>query len=342
MNTTDFDFVLPPELIAQNPIVPRDHSRMLVIDRDSGALVHKRFYDLADQLRPGDVLVINDTKVVPARLFGTIPEIGTGTVEVLLLNEPVDGLQRVMAKPGKKFQIGRVVVFDDELQALVEGIDEDGCRLLNFNCGAADLHLHLDRIGHAPIPPYIKESTATREQYQTVYARDPGSSAAPTAGLHFTAEVFEALAGKQVSVEKVTLHVGRGTFQDVKVYRIENHVMHSEHFELTAETAQRLNQAKQEGRRVIAVGTTSVRVLESSSSETGVLTPRISDTDIFIFPGYKWKFVDALITNFHLPKSTLIMLVSSFAGQELVLNAYRTAIQEKYRFFSFGDCMLIQ
>lgn len=342
MKTADFDFDLPPELIAQNPVVPRDHSRMLMIDRETGELSHKHFYDLPDQLQEGDVLVVNDTKVVPARLFGTIPEIGTGSVEVLLLNEPVEGCQRVMAKPGKKFQLGRVVVFDAGLEAVVEGIDEDGCRLLRFNCEPAELQLQVDRIGHAPIPPYIKKSTATREQYQTVYARDPGSSAAPTAGLHFTSEVFEALANRGVSIEKVTLHVGRGTFQDVKVDQIEGHVMHSEHFELSAEVAGRLNQAKRDGRRIIAVGTTSVRVLESSSSSGGVLTPQISDTEIFIYPGYQWKFVDALVTNFHLPKSTLIMLVSSFAGQELVLNAYKQAIQEKYRFFSFGDCMLIR
>lgn len=342
MDTADFDFELPNELIAQDPVVPRDSSRMLALHRVEQTITHKHFFDLPDCLKEGDVLVLNDTRVVPARLFGTIPEIGTGKVEVLLLNEPVDGNQRVMAKPGKKFQLDRTVVFDDQLQAVVNGIEEDGCRLLNFNCLPGELQRHLDRIGHAPIPPYIKESNATREQYQTVYAKDPGSSAAPTAGLHFTPEVFRALEEKGVTVEKVTLHVGRGTFQDVKADQLEDHVMHSEHFELPAGVADRLNRAKQQGRRVIAVGTTSVRVLESCSNETGVLSPKVSDTNIFIYPGYQWKFVNALLTNFHLPKSTLIMLVSSFAGKEFVMDAYTEAIREKYRFFSFGDCMLIQ
>ena len=342
METADFDFELPQELIAQDPIVPRDHSRMMCLNRESQLVSHQRFYDLPDCLKPGDVLVLNDTKVVPARLFGVIPEVGPGKVEVLLLNEPVDGAQRVMAKPGKKFQPGRIIVFDEQLRAEVTGIDEDGCRLLRFDCTPSELQLHLDRIGHAPIPPYIKHSSATREQYQTVYANDPGSSAAPTAGLHFTPEVFKALDDKGISVEKVTLHVGRGTFQDVKVENLKDHTMHSEHFELTVDVAERLNRAKEAGSRVIAVGTTSVRVLESSCDENGLLVPQISDTDIFIYPGYSWRYVDALLTNFHLPKSTLIMLVSSFAGQDFVRKAYEEAIQEKYRFFSFGDCMLIQ
>ncbi|MDA0347506.1 MAG: tRNA preQ1(34) S-adenosylmethionine ribosyltransferase-isomerase QueA [Verrucomicrobia bacterium] len=342
MDTADFDFELPSELIAQNPVVPRDHSRMLVMDRRNQSLEHKHFFDLPGELQEGDVLVLNDTKVVPARLFGTIPEVGTGSVEVLLLNEAVEGNQRVMAKPGKKFRLGCTVLFDEKLKAVVEGIEEDGSRLLNFNCSPAELQLHLDRIGHAPFPPYIKESTATREQYQTVYARDPGSSAAPTAGLHFTSDVFAQLKNKRISVEKVTLHVGRGTFQDVKVDHLEEHIMHSEHFELTPEVANRLNEAKRNGRRIIAVGTTSVRVLESCCSDEGVLLPQVSTTVIFIYPGYAWKFVDALVTNFHLPKSTLIMLVSSFAGKEFILNAYQKAIEEKYRFFSFGDCMLIK
>lgn len=303
---------------------------------------HKRFFDLPGLLREGDVLVINDTKVVPARLFGTIPEAGTGKVEVLLLNEPVEGFQRVMAKPGKKFQIGRTVEFDEQLHAIVMGVEEDGCRLLEFNCTPAELQKHLDRIGYAPIPPYIKQSSATREQYQTVYARDPGSSAAPTAGLHFTPEIFFALDKKGVSVEKVTLHVGRGTFQDVKVNRLEDHIMHSEQFELSEAVAGRLNEAKRQGRRIIAVGTTSVRVMESCCRGFGQLQPGYSETNIFIYPGYEWKFVDALLTNFHLPKSTLIMLVSSFAGKEFILQAYEQAIAEKYRFFSFGDCMLIE
>lgn len=341
MKTGDFDFVLPRELVAQDPIVPRDRSRLLVLNRRKQSLAHKHFFELPDLLREGDVLVLNDTRVVPARLLGVIPEAGSGKVEVLLLNEPVEGQQRVLAKPGRKFQLGRTIVFDDQLQAVVTGIESDGCRLLGFNCNSTELQSHLDRIGHAPIPPYIKKSTATREQYQTVYARDPGSSAAPTAGLHFTADVFKNLERKGISVEKVTLHVGRGTFQDVKVDRLEAHVMHSERFELCPGTADRLNAAKVAGRRIISVGTTSVRVLESCCADTGELLPRASSTDIFIYPGYRWKFVDGLVTNFHLPKSTLLMLVCSFAGKDTVFRAYREAILQRYRFFSFGDAMFI-
>lgn len=341
MNTAEFDFDLPPELIAQNPVTPRDHSRMLVLSRTEQAFQHRHFFDLPHHLREGDVLVINDTRVIPARLFGTVPESGQGKVEVLLLNEWVGELHRVMARPGKKVKPGRTVVFDDQLQAEVAGVEEDGCRLLRFGCTPAELQLHLDRIGHAPIPPYIKHSTASREQYQTIYARDPGSSAAPTAGLHFTPEVFRALEAKGISIERVTLHVGRGTFQDVKAGKLENHVMHSEHFELPDAAAARLNAARSAGRRIVAVGTTSVRVLESCARDDGTLLPQSSDTRIFIYPGYRWKCVDGLLTNFHLPRSTLIMLVSSFAGKDFVRRAYREAIRQKYRFFSFGDCMLI-
>ena len=342
MKTDDFDFELPSELIAQDPVVPRDQSRLMVLNRESDTLDHKHFYDLPELLREGDVLVLNDTKVIPARLYGTIPEAGTGKVEVLLLNEPLEENQRMMAKPGKKFQVGRTVVFDEGLQAEVLAVESDGCRILRFNCTATELVQKLDRIGNAPIPPYIKHSQATRDQYQTVYARESGSSAAPTAGLHFTPEVFSNLEARGIGVEKVTLHVGRGTFQDVKVDRLEDHTMHSEAFELSKEVAERLNRTKERGGRIIAVGTTSVRVLESSTKPDGFLTPRVSSTNIFIYPGYRWKFVDALITNFHLPKSTLIMLVSSFAGPEKVRKAYREAIANEYRFFSFGDCMLIQ
>ncbi|MCB1120023.1 MAG: tRNA preQ1(34) S-adenosylmethionine ribosyltransferase-isomerase QueA [Verrucomicrobiae bacterium] len=341
MNTSDFDFHLPQELIAQNPVQPRDHSRMLVLDRVGQTMSHRRFYDLPDQLREGDVLILNDTKVIPSRLFGKVPEAGEGKVEVFLLNEQSGEYHRVLAKPGKKLKPGRTVVFDDQLQAEVVEVEEDGCRLVKFACTPSELQLHLDRIGHAPIPPYIKESTASREQYQTIYARDPGSSAAPTAGLHFTPEVFAALSAKGIAVEKVTLHVGRGTFQDVKAEKLQDHVMHSEYFELPEDVASRLNQARSAGRRIIAVGTTSVRVLESCAADDGTLIPQRADTRIFIYPGYHWKCVDGLLTNFHLPRSTLIMLVSSFAGSEFIQRAYAEAIGEKYRFFSFGDCMLI-
>ncbi len=342
MKTSDFDYYLPQERIAQNPCVPRDHSKLLVLNRNEESIEHKNFYDLPDLLEEGDVLVVNDTKVVPARLLGTVPEVGTGKVEVLILTELDGGTHRVLAKPGKKFQLGRTVVFDDQLQAKVVGIEADGCRIIKFNCEKAQLELHLDRIGHAPIPPYIKESTATREQYQTVYASDPGSAAAPTAGLHFTEEIFEKLKVKGVTVEKVTLHVGRGTFQDVKADELKDHVMHSESIDLPVDVAERLNAAKQAGRRIVAVGTTSVRVLESCANDEGVLIPQVSDTSIFITPGYQWKVVDKLVSNFHLPKSTLIMLVSSFAGKDFVFRAYEEAVRKEYRFFSFGDAMLIQ
>jgi len=342
MKTDDFDYHLPPELIAQNPAVPRDHSRLFHLDRASGSWAHRRFFELDQLLCPGDVLVLNDTKVIPARLYGMVEGSGTGKVEVLILNLLEDGTHRVMAKPGKKLKPGRVLVFEEHLKAEVVSVEEDGCRLIRFSVEPAELQLILDRIGHAPIPPYIKESTATREQYQTVFARELGSSAAPTAGLHFTPELFERLEQRGVSVEKVTLHVGRGTFQDVKVDKLEEHIMHTEPYELPVDVAERINAAKAEGRRIIAVGTTSVRVLESCADENGVLTPGFGETSIFIYPGYKWKLVGAMVTNFHLPKSTLIMLISSFAGKDLVFQAYEEAVKEQYRFFSFGDGMFIE
>ena len=342
MLTSDFDYELPRDLIAQNPIAPRDHSRLMVLRRGGRPLAHKHFYDLPELLRKGDVLVLNDTKVLPARLFGTIPELDGGKIEALLLNEAVGPYQRVLAKPAKKLRVGRRVVFDDRLQAEVMGVDGDGARLLRFNCHPSELPRHLDRIGHAPLPPYIKGSSASRDQYQTIYARDPGSSAAPTAGLHFTKELFSKLESVGALVEKITLHVGRGTFQDVKADHLADHIMHQEHFELRPAVADRLNRAKQRGARIVAVGSTSVRVLESATGSRGRLIPQISQTELFIYPGYEWKFVDAMITNFHLPKSTLLMLVSSFAGKEPVFNAYAEAVRRQYRFFSFGDAMLIQ
>lgn len=342
MRTSDFDYDLPRDLIAQNPIAPRDRSRLMVLGRESGSLAHKHFYDLPELLRKGDVLVLNDTKVLPARLFGTIPEVGGRKVEVLLLNEPVGPLQRVLAKPARKLRMGREVEFDDRLRAEVMGVEEDGTRLLRFDCHPSELPRHLDRIGHAPLPPYIKESRASADQYQTIYARDPGSSAAPTAGLHFTGELFSRLESVGVQVEKLTLHVGRGTFQDVKADRLEDHTMHAEHFELPKAVADRLNRAKERGGRILAVGSTSVRVLETAAGRGGRLTPQVSRTELFIYPGYEWKFVDAMITNFHLPKSTLLMLVCSFAGKDPVFRAYAEAIRRQYRFFSFGDAMLIQ
>ncbi len=342
MRTADFDYDLPRGLIAQNPVVPRDRSRLMVLSRGSAPLAHKHFFDLPEILRKGDVLVLNDTKVLPARLFGTLPETGGRKVEVLLLNEAVGPFQRVLAKPAKKLRVGCKVVFDDRLTAEVMGVEGDGTRLLGFDCPPSDLPRHLDRIGHAPLPPYIKGSRASGDRYQTIYARDPGSSAAPTAGLHFTEELFSRLDSVGVRVEKVTLHVGRGTFQDVKADRLQDHIMHAEHFELPKDVADRLNRAKERGRRIVAVGSTSVRVLESSTGHRGRLIPQVSQTELFIYPGYQWKFVDAMITNFHLPKSTLLMLVCSFAGKDPVFRAYAEAVRRQYRFFSFGDAMLIQ
>ena len=342
MRTSEFDYDLPRDLIAQNPIAPRDRSRLMVLGRESGSLAHKHFYDLPELLGKGDVLVLNDTKVLPARLFGTMPEVGGSMVEVLLLNEAVGPLQRVMAKPARKLQVGREVAFDDRLRAEVMGVEEDGTRLLRFDCHPSELPGHLDRIGHAPLPPYIKESHASADQYQTIYARDPGSSAAPTAGLHFTRELFSRLESVGVQVEKLTLHVGRGTFQDVKADRLEDHTMHAEHFELSKGVADRLNRAKERGGRIVAVGSTSVRVLETAAGRRGRLTPQVSRTELFIYPGYEWKFVDAMITNFHLPKSTLLMLVCSFASKDPVFRAYAEAVRRQYRFFSFGDAMLIK
>lgn len=342
MRTSDFDYDLPRDLIAQNPIAPRDRSRLMVLGRESGSLAHKHFYDLPELLGKGDVLVLNDTKVLPARLFGTIPETGGRKVEVLLLNESVGPLQRVLAKPARKLRVGREVAFDDRLRAEVMGVEEDGTRLLRFDCHPSELPRHLDRIGHAPLPPYIKESRASADQYQTIYARDPGSSAAPTAGLHFTRELFARLESVGVQVEKLTLHVGRGTFQDVKADRLEDHTMHAEHFELPKGVADRLNRAKERGGRIVAVGSTSVRVLETAAGNRGRLTPQVSRTELFIYPGYEWKFVDAMITNFHLPKSTLLMLVCSFAGKDPVFRAYAEAVRRQYRFFSFGDAMFLK
>ena len=341
MRTSDFDYDLPRDLIAQNPVVPRDRSRLMVLSREGAPLAHKHFYDLPELLRKGDVLVLNDTKVLPARLFGTLPEVGGRKVEVLLLNEAVGAFQRVLANPARKLRVGCEVVFDDRLRAEVMAVGGDGTRLLRFDCHPSELPRHMDRIGHAPLPPYIRGSRASGDQYQTIYARDPGSSAAPTAGLHFTEDLFSRLESLGVQVEKVTLHVGRGTFQDVKTDRLQDHIMHAEHFELPKGVADRLNRAKERGCRIVAVGSTSIRVLETATGHRGRLIPQVSQTELFIYPGYEWKFVDAMITNFHLPKSTLLMLVCSFAGRGPVFRAYGEAVRRQYRFFSFGDAMLI-
>ena len=339
MKKSDFYYELPPELIAQTPIPERDHSRLLCMDRVSGDLSHHFFYELPNYLRAGDCLVINDSRVLPARLIGRRP--GGGAAEFVLLRDLGDNRWECLVRPGKRLQKGSCVTFGtDELQAEVEDILPGGNRKVHFQYSGIFLEV-LDRLGKMPLPPYIKEELSDRERYQTVYSRVIGSAAAPTAGLHFTPELLNQIREMGVSVCPVTLHVGLGTFRPVREEEIEDHEMHSEYCSVPEETAATVNHCRRNGGRVIAVGTTSCRTLESFSSESGVLHAGSEWTDIFIYPGYQFRCVDALITNFHLPESTLIMLVSAFAGREHILNAYETAVQEHYRFFSFGDAMLI-
>jgi len=339
MKTSDFNYSLPEEYIAQDPVFPRDHSKMMVLDRTKKTLSHKYFYDILEMFSENDVLVLNNTKVFQARLEGYI---GEKKCEVLLLREIGKGKFRTMVRPGKKFKIGEKIIFDSELFAEVLEIEKSGSRILQFSMYGSDFQEKIHKIGETPLPPYIKYSTSTKADYQTVYAEHLGSSAAPTAGLHFTKEIITQLKEKGVQIEYVTLHVGRGTFLGVKSDNIKDHVMHSEVIEISEEICDRLNKAKQENKRIIAVGTTSVRVLESAYDvEEKLLVAFSGETDIFIYPGYVWKCVDALITNFHLPQSTLLMLVSSFAGKELIMKAYQEAKDNNYRFFSFGDAMLI-
>jgi S-adenosylmethionine:tRNA ribosyltransferase-isomerase len=343
MKTSDFDYHLPEELIAQNPAEPRDHSRLMVLRRADERIAHHRFYELPEILDPGkSLLVINTTRVLAAKLVGSIPAIGPGKVEALLLGEREPGLFQAMVKPGAKFQPGRQAEFMGDLRAEVIEILEDGTRLLRFDKEGQELERAIDEHGLAPIPPYIRESTAGKSQYQTVYARERGSVAAPTAGLHFTPELLETLRGAGVGFAEVILHVGRGTFLGVKTEDPREHKMHSEEIILDETNARILNEARAAGRKIIAVGTTSVRVLESCFDPVAQrFEPRSSETDIFIYPGYQWRAVDAMITNFHLPRSTLLMLISSFAGRDFTLKAYNEAIREHYRFYSFGDAMLI-
>ena len=335
---SDFYYDLPEELIAQTPAEPRDSSRLLVYDRAQDKVEHKIFRDIKQYLKAGDVLVINNTKVLPARLFAHTEH--GGAVEVLLLKRLEKDKWEVLVKPGKKCVRGKKLIISDELSLTVEDITDSGERIVNFEYDGVFEEI-LERIGSMPLPPYIKEKLKDKTRYQTVYAKRDGSAAAPTAGLHFTPELLADIKAMGVEVAEVLLHVGLGTFRPVKEDIITDHKMHSEYFEVSAEAAEIINRAKREGRRVIAVGTTSVRTLESASDENGLLKPCSGNTQIFIYPPYKFKCVDALITNFHLPESTLIMLVAALTGREKILDLYKTAVEEKYRFFSFGDAMMI-
>ena len=339
MKTHDFWYDLPEELIAQTPLERRDGSRLMVLNRETGEVTHRHFYDILDYLNPGDCLVMNDSRVLPARLMGHRPT--GGVVEVLLLRDLGDKRWECLCKPGRKMQVGSEVIFGDgELTGVVREVREDGNRVVEFRYEGIFLEV-LERLGKMPLPPYIKEELQDQERYQTVYSREVGSAAAPTAGLHFTRELLEKIREKGVNEAFVTLHVGLGTFRPVKAEEVTDHHMHSELCMMNAETAKMLSETRQNGGRIVCVGTTSCRTLESLVNEDGTFEAKSKWTDIFIYPGYTFKAMDGLITNFHLPESTLVMLVSAFAGREHVLNAYEEAVKEKYRFFSFGDAMCI-
>ncbi|MDD7184821.1 MAG: tRNA preQ1(34) S-adenosylmethionine ribosyltransferase-isomerase QueA [Ruminococcus sp.] len=340
MKKSDFYYELPEELIAQTPIEPRNASRLMCVDRKSGEVTHSHFYNLCEKLKKGDLLVMNDSRVLPARLYGE--KIGNNTfIEFLLLEQKGDKIWEIICRPGKKAKIGTKFSFGNgRLIAEVIEIKDDGNRIVKFEC-EGNFFTALEDVGQMPLPPYITEKLENKERYQTVYSRELGSAAAPTAGLHFTPEMLDELHAKGINTAFVTLHVGLGTFRPVKEEKVLDHKMHSEHYFLPKETADLINQTKQNGGRVIAVGTTSCRTLESVATFYDKIEEHEGYTDIFIYPGYKFKCIDGLITNFHLPESTLIMLVSAFMGYENTMNAYKTAVQEKYRFFSFGDAMLI-
>ena len=336
----DFDYDLPEELIAQTPIEPRDASRLLVLNRKNGEITHKHFYDIVDFLMPGDCLILNDSRVLPARIYGIKDDTGA-KVEFLLLSPKGDDVWEVLTGPGRRAKPGTHFTFGGGLlKAEVLEIVEGGNRLVKFR-HESDFYAVLDRIGQMPLPPYIKKKLENQERYQTVYSREVGSAAAPTAGLHFTKELLQRVRDKGVSIGFVTLHVGLGTFRPVSVDNVSEHKMHSEHYWLPQGTADLINRTKKSGGRVIAVGTTSCRTLESVAQREGCIRESGGFTDLFIYPGFRFKVLDGLITNFHLPESTLIMLVSAFADRETILNAYRVAVQEKYRFFSFGDAMFL-
>ena len=341
MTTKDFYYDLPPELIAQTPLTDRTASRLLVVNKKTGKLAHKHFYDIVDYLNPGDCLVMNNTRVIPARLYGSKEKSG-GKIEFLLLKRIGIDTWEVILKPGKKAKPGSRFEFGvGLLHAEVLSVAEDGKRIVKFEYDGIWEEL-LDKLGEMPLPPYIKEKLTDKERYQTVYSKIEGSAAAPTAGLHFTKELLEKIKANGVKLAYLTLHVGLGTFRPVSAERIEDHIMHTEYYEISAETAEIINSCRKNGGRIIAVGTTSVRTLETVADDAGKVKSASGETNIFIYPGYKFKIVDCIITNFHLPESTLMMLVSAFAGKENIFNAYETAVKEKYRFFSFGDAMYLE
>ena len=340
MKTSDFDYFLPEELIAQTPIEPRDHSRLLVYDRADHSVQHLHFYDLPRFLNPGDVMVVNDTRVIPARLLGEKEETHV-PVEILLLKRLEKDLWEALVRPGRRLAPGTWCSFGDGLlRAEIVDRAPEGARLVRFHYQGVFEEI-LDRLGQMPLPPYIHERLQDRERYQTVYAREEGSAAAPTAGLHFTPELLEQIREKGIEIVPVLLHVGLGTFRPVKEEDVSQHQMHVEHYEVTPEAAEKINRARAEGHRCVCIGTTSVRTLETVSTEDGLVHAQNGDTGIFIMPGYHFKATDALVTNFHLPQSTLLMLISALMGREEALRVYRIAVEEKYRFFSFGDAMLI-
>ena len=350
LSTKDFYYDLPEEQIAQTPCEPRDHSRLLVVKRD-GSLEHKHFYDIIDYLNEGDTLVINDSRVIPARIFGEKVRTGEdfvsapSQIETLLLKQKTQNRWEVLLRPAKKIKIGGKIKYGDILEATVVEIVEDGNRIVEFSYDTqkySNIFEVLNIIGSMPLPPYITEKLDDKERYQTVYARENGSSAAPTAGLHFTKELMAKIEAKGIKIVPVMLHVGLGTFRPVKADKITDHIMHAEYISVSEESARIINERKKNGGRIIAVGTTSCRVLESVSTENGEIQAVSGETGIFIYPGYKFKAVDTLITNFHLPESTLLMLVSALAGKERIMDTYKVAVEEKYRFFSFGDAMLIE
>ncbi len=342
MNKSDFFYDLPEELIAQTPLEPRDSSRMMVLSKENDNILHKHFYDVCDYLNKGDTLILNNTRVLPARIYGIKEETGA-VVEFLLLNQLENDVWESLAGPGKRAKVGTVFSFGEGiLKCEVTEVLENGNRIIKFSYDKNDNFFNiLDKVGKMPLPHYITEELQDKERYQTVYSKELGSAAAPTAGLHFTNEILEKLKAKGVNIGYVTLHVGLGTFRPVKAEKIEDHKMHTEHYHLPKETAELIIKTKKAGGRVIAVGTTSCRTLESVATFCGEIKEDDRNTDIFIYPGYKFKCIDGLITNFHLPESTLIMLVSAFYGYDKTLKAYKTAVDEKYRFFSFGDCMMI-
>lgn len=341
MKTSDFDFYLPEELIAQHPLEKRDYSRLMVLDKATGEIDHKHFYNVIDYLNQGDTLVLNNTRVMPARLIGE-KSISGGKIEFLLLKRIEGDKWECLAKPGKRAKIGTEFTFGEgKLKCKVVDIVEEGNRIIEFSYDGIFEQV-LDELGEMPLPPYITERLDDRERYQTVYSKEQGSAAAPTAGLHFTKELLEQVKEKGVNIAYVTLHVGLGTFRPVKVDDVNEHVMHSEFYHLEEEDAKIINETKKRGNKIISVGTTSTRTLETIGDENGFVKAQSGWTNIFIYPGYKFKVVDKLITNFHLPESTLIMLVSALAGKEKVMNAYNEAVKERYRFFSFGDSMIIK